>query len=134
MYLDLAVLIIGDEPGEAAIEIVVEPGAVARQGEAACDLVDELLATLAGQEGGEIFEIDDPRGDHCRAAERRLAAQRLEIGKAGYRIFALGRGAAARSEERRVGKECVSTGRSRWSPYHYNKNQQSIVLEHYINK
>src|SRR3546814_18273426 len=25
---------------------------------------------------------------------------------------------AARSEERRVGQECVSTGRSRWSPYH----------------
>src|SRR3546814_12756786 len=25
---------------------------------------------------------------------------------------------SARSEERRVGKECVSTGRSRWSPYH----------------
>src|SRR3546814_17719140 len=25
---------------------------------------------------------------------------------------------ATRSEERRVGKECVSTGRSRWSPYH----------------
>src|SRR3546814_15240053 len=24
----------------------------------------------------------------------------------------------ARSEERRVGKECVSTGRSRWLPYH----------------
>src|SRR3546814_13993857 len=27
----------------------------------------------------------------------------------------------ARSEERRVGKECVSTCRSRWSPYHYKK-------------
>src|SRR3546814_9889448 len=26
--------------------------------------------------------------------------------------------ASARSEERRVGKECVSTCRSRWSPYH----------------
>src|SRR3546814_17270787 len=25
---------------------------------------------------------------------------------------------AVRSEERRVGKECVSTFRSRWSPYH----------------
>src|SRR3546814_11350866 len=25
---------------------------------------------------------------------------------------------AGRSEERRVGKECVSTCRSRWSPYH----------------
>src|SRR3546814_12718186 len=27
----------------------------------------------------------------------------------------------ARSEERRVGKECVSTCRSRWSQYHYKK-------------
>src|SRR3546814_18532776 len=27
-----------------------------------------------------------------------------------------------RSEERRVGKECVSTCRSRWSPYHYKKH------------
>ena len=27
-------------------------------------------------------------------------------------------GIAPRSEERRVGKECVSTCRSRWSPYH----------------
>src|SRR3546814_21084060 len=26
-----------------------------------------------------------------------------------------------RTEERRVGKECVSTCRSRWSPYHYKK-------------
>src|SRR3546814_16025639 len=26
----------------------------------------------------------------------------------------------ARSEERRVGKECVRTCRSRWSPYHQN--------------
>src|SRR3546814_16899474 len=26
--------------------------------------------------------------------------------------------ARARSDERRVGKECVSTCRSRWSPYH----------------
>src|SRR3546814_12681993 len=28
-----------------------------------------------------------------------------------------------RSAERRVGKECVSTCRSRWSPYHEKKNQ-----------
>src|SRR3546814_17527009 len=34
------------------------------------------------------------------------------------RIFDLKtRGIAPRSEERRVGKECVSTCRSRWSPY-----------------
>src|SRR3546814_14330330 len=30
---------------------------------------------------------------------------------------------SVRSEERRVGKECVSTCRSRWSPYHYKKKQ-----------
>src|SRR3546814_12405355 len=28
-----------------------------------------------------------------------------------------------RSEERRVGKGCVRTGRSRWSPYHYKKTK-----------
>src|SRR3546814_16702352 len=27
----------------------------------------------------------------------------------------------SRSEERREGQECVSTGRSRWSPYHKKK-------------
>src|SRR3546814_17253149 len=31
--------------------------------------------------------------------------------------------AESRSEERRVGKECVSTCRSRWSPYHYKTKQ-----------
>src|SRR3546814_12491695 len=29
----------------------------------------------------------------------------------------------SRSEERRVGKECVSTCRSRWSPYHSKKDE-----------
>src|SRR3546814_13635158 len=32
--------------------------------------------------------------------------------------------AKIRSEERRVGKECVSTGRSRWSQIHYKKKKQ----------
>src|SRR3546814_20874829 len=31
-----------------------------------------------------------------------------------------------RSEERRVGKECVSTCRSRWLPYHIKKNNTHI--------
>src|SRR3546814_15984115 len=30
---------------------------------------------------------------------------------------------SSRSEERRVGKECVSTCRSRWSPSHYKQNK-----------
>src|SRR3546814_219463 len=37
----------------------------------------------------------------------------------GVRVLACtGSATANRSEERRVGKECVSTCRSRWSPYH----------------
>src|SRR3546814_12237194 len=32
-----------------------------------------------------------------------------------------------RSEERRVGKECVSTCRSRWSPYHQKKKNEDNV-------
>src|SRR3546814_10654224 len=35
-----------------------------------------------------------------------------------YNDVEVGEGRLARSEERRVGKECVSTCRSRWSPYH----------------
>src|SRR3546814_14031247 len=38
----------------------------------------------------------------------------------------------ARSEERRVGKECVSTCRSRWSPYH-SKTQTKESLPIRIN-
>src|SRR3546814_14734839 len=33
-----------------------------------------------------------------------------------------------RSEERRVGKECVSTCRSRWAPYHEKKTNTSNYL------
>src|SRR3546814_18871499 len=36
-----------------------------------------------------------------------------------------------RSEERRVGKECVSTCRSRWSPYHYKKKTYTITNLNY---
>src|SRR3546814_16488640 len=32
--------------------------------------------------------------------------------------------AEPRSEERRVGKECVSTCRSRWAQYHYKKKKR----------
>src|SRR3546814_11212937 len=31
-----------------------------------------------------------------------------------------------RSEQRRVGQECVRTGRSRWSPYHEKKKEHRI--------
>src|SRR3546814_19414840 len=42
-------------------------------------------------------------------------------------------GKICRSEERRVGKECVSTCRSRWSPYHYKKTTKNNLKEHHKN-
>src|SRR3546814_15261510 len=50
-----------------------------------------------------------------RPAQRRRAALRADR--------RIGPRTAVRSDERRVGKECVSTCRSRWSPYHYKKKQ-----------
>src|SRR3546814_15828636 len=49
-----------------------------------------------------------------------VGIERRNIAAAARRIdnVAVDAGAAARSEERRVGKECVSTCRSRWSAYH----------------
>src|SRR3546814_19116334 len=42
--------------------------------------------------------------------------------------------AGRRSEERRVGKECVSTCRSRWSPYHYKKNSLTSTVGYVVIK
>src|SRR3546814_12008928 len=39
-----------------------------------------------------------------------------------------------RSEERRVGKECVSTCRSRWSPYHYKKKKTNKIYTQEMKK
>src|SRR3546814_103210 len=56
-----------------------------------------------------------------KAGERRELALRMDAAAIGGEpIPGERRGGGARrgSEERRVGKECVSTCRSRWSPYH----------------
>src|SRR3546814_12908328 len=58
---------------------------------------------------------------HAKRGRRTLARRphftRLaDLGPPGPPIFT-----GRRSEERRVGKECVSTCRSRWSPYSYKK-------------
>src|SRR3546814_16506355 len=57
-----------------------------------------------------------------------IAVSLAQIGEFSFILAGLGDGLKvmppeARSEERRVGKECVSTGRSRWSPYSYKKQK-----------
>src|SRR3546814_6786501 len=73
------------------------------------------------------MRISDWSSDVCssdlvaRRAILRRQAEHLAT-RGDQRALAAGRDADAldvgRSEERRVGKECVSTCRSRWSPYH----------------
>src|SRR3546814_5005939 len=69
--------------------------------------------------------LDGP-GPRDRLDQRGLAGQRIDAGlleRAFQRDLLAGEfldehADLRRSEERRVGKECVSTCRSRWSPYH----------------
>src|SRR3546814_10809535 len=76
---------------------VVEPGALPAQRPA---------ARLAGDVVGAVARDEDMR----LGLERQDAGVFEEDERLANRF--------ARSEERRVGKGCVSTCRSRWSPYH----------------
>src|SRR3546814_12780518 len=76
---------------------------------------------LEGQEeavGKAILDsglIDEQRLFHALGL---YLSERDEFVELYARITTPDRPALTRSEERRVGKECVSTCRSRWSPYH----------------
>src|SRR3546814_13603387 len=74
-----------------------------------------------------VFEMRQGFGNHWRSIRepprRAIACMRDDWGPAFERFQRRG----GRSEERRVGKECVSTCRSRWSPYHYKKKTYIYV-------
>src|SRR3546814_21002241 len=73
-----------------------------------------LLATAYDPEA-----LQRAAADHLDAAALQRAGAAPEIITGHYTLHYTATALeAARSEERRVGKECVSTCRSRWSPYH----------------
>src|SRR3546814_14400646 len=75
------------------------------------------LRLLAGERDAALEELARLRGWADQRGAGRLLIEVNILAAAGLR----GQGAieeSRRSEERRVGKECVSTCRSRWSPYH----------------
>src|SRR3546814_19705251 len=69
----------------------------------------KLLEVLAPKGGERILDVGCGTGS--------LAIQ-IKQAEPGALVVGLDPDPEARSEERRVGKECVSTCRSRWSPYH----------------
>src|SRR3546814_18814367 len=73
-----------------------------------CDLT--LIETMP------LGEVADDRGDHYIPLHQFVAPLRAERAISPI-VKRTGGPARYRSEERRVGKECVSTCRSRWSPY-----------------
>src|SRR3546814_19704467 len=84
------------------------------------DLLPMFLTYLV-ETKNEPDAADRLRADHIDGFEAWLA----EKGKSNIhllfiltKIIVALREVASRSEERRVGKECVSTCRSRWSQYH----------------
>src|SRR3546814_13773910 len=82
-------------------------------------LVNLLARQLAAQDAREDVAVVIGLGGVDRHRGLRLVAWACLLGAGG--LFGVARGtvaAAERSEERRVGKECVSTCSSRWSPYH----------------
>src|SRR3546814_19364957 len=96
-------------------------GVVARPGGAGV-LADRLLEHHAGVAGDQAVA---GRALADRPEELRIYRQvehpdeGVGVAEALLQIRpAVFAGAIDRSEERRVGKECVSTGRSRWSPSH----------------
>src|SRR3546814_15856045 len=64
--------------------------------------------------GLDVLEVGD--GDAAFGAALHFPNFVLEAPEAGHRTVVDHH--VVRSEERRVGKECVSTCRSRWWPYH----------------
>src|SRR3546814_6081249 len=60
----------------------------------------------------------EPYFAHRFAVRRRIAERGPQFMPPPGFLHPVSRKQGRRSEERRVGKECVSTCRSRWSPYH----------------
>src|SRR3546814_17664865 len=84
------------------------------------DLIDRLRAD--DFDFAALGWLPVGRRDEGRAGE---ASEDFDVGAIMLDLEPAGQFANRhRSEERRVGKECVSTCRSRWSPYPYNKKKK----------
>src|SRR3546814_18300245 len=84
------------------------PDLAGKAGRAIYNDVDQVYLA----DPAELFDMDMQGAGQLCISERETAVMLLDCEKMA-KIWQ-----RPRSEERRVGKECVSTCRSRWSPYH----------------
>src|SRR3546814_11489055 len=78
-----------------------------------------------------VTDMDRLRGYKLGAVDYVMVPVIPEILRSKVVVLAeLFRKRRARSEERRVGKECVSTCSSRWLPDHYKKKTQQCHANH----
>src|SRR3546814_8682556 len=86
-----------------------------------CELFILFLFFFFKQKTAYEMRISDWSSDVC-SSDLDIARRMPQVTHRGDEdmrmVLAHAAGAGERSEERRVGKECVSTCRSRWSPYH----------------
>src|SRR3546814_10985008 len=103
-----------------------ETGPLVRPGGASDEFIDQRMPAV-----GVCHHDDSFAGkgiDHDVGAESTIPTGMIEVQSISFAMHtttqpqpahsSAGRVIASRSEERRVGKECVSTCSSRWSPYH----------------
>src|SRR3546814_13652909 len=75
------------------------------------EIVDDKPRVVKKEEFAELF-------NRITIPEERFNTEVYNPGSSGASLLYRNLMTEGRSEERRVGKECVSTCRSRWSPYH----------------
>src|SRR3546814_1811241 len=97
-----------------------------------CSVFACLLFFFFKQKTAYEMRISDWSSDVCSSdlmptglcVTHPITGEQIDVWVGNYVLMSYGDGAVMgvpghdRSEERRVGKECVSTCRSRWSPYH----------------
>src|SRR3546814_15409859 len=80
--------------------------------------VHALQAFMATDDGANLLAGYKRAANILKQAAGELSPSRLREGLGEGVSDAASDETSPRSEERRVGKECVSTCRSRWSPHH----------------
>src|SRR3546814_19935972 len=101
------------------------PGEIERDAAAfapARDPREHIAGAEADIEDAPRAVADTTRPDPVEKAQRRSRRQRQRVDP--RQVGETARIAVGRSEERRVGKECVSTGRARWAQGHIKNKQK----------